>query len=1268
MIKRILKSIFTIAIYGISCLQAQTSIDNEPANNSFPGDTVLLPVNNNGVITNSSDNDYFNIVTSKNGVLNISVTGTNSQMQSRIYVYNNIGNLEGYHTANFGGDDLSMEFLTQYAGLYYVRIQNVKSGNISSNYTLRIELDTSDVYEYNNTISSVNGSTAFQVSLDEKYPAKVKSKIQGYYYVSNGGNYNYDALTADQDVFKISTGANTGVLNLKINPVPVNLKMRIQVFKDDGVTQLGYSDASVNGDSLSFDLLTQYGGTYYVVVKNINGNKNGAGNSSNQEYTLNLSLDTSGGEYNDNVGAISSNAPISISRDETNPTRIIGKIKGYKYLNNGGFYNFPNLSADQDYYKVSTGAQKGVLVMNLKEVPLNLKFRIQVFKEDGTSVLGYNDAGFNGDLTSLELLTQYSGVYYIHISNINGSANGPLNTSPDRYVLEVLLDTSGQEFNDNVGALTGVAAIQASEDPGNPNLLKGKIRGYYYVNNGGKYNLSNLTVDEDIYKVTTGISKGVLIMKMSDVPQNLRFRVEAYASNGSTLLGYQDAGINGDSLRFELLTEYAGVYYLKISNINNKANGAGNTSSSPYTLEVYLDTLGREFNNNPAAINSMVPVMASLDETRPVRIIDKIRGYHYVNNGGNYSFSGLKADQDYFKVSTGQYKGVLILNLSQVPANLRLRMYVYKEDGITPVAYKDASFNGDTMRLELLTEYAGNYIVHLSNINGASNGSQNTSSVPYFLDISLDTLGNEYNDDITLLGNVVPAKVSLNENTPNVFYGKLRGYHYINNGGNYHFNSLSADEDLYKITTGRDSGVLIMKIGNVAKNLKYRIELLNEDGSISYGYRNANSNGDSLTFEVLLFNPGTYFIRVINVNGVGNTQGNTSSVPYKLSTYLESGYYEFNNSLSTATPLDANDTIYAKIRGHYRVNFGTFSGADFNNLEPDFDVYRINPGCHYFQSATISNAPLNMRIRISAYDTTGNFLLGTRNATTNGGKVVLLASDLTKTNIVRYLRVENINTGNSGNTDAGTYLLTTSIIDTLYHPLISPRTTNPCLDSVVTFTSNSASNNMWSTGEVSRSINVKALSNKFVTLQTEKTGCYSGMDTAYVILKNKPNPDFTYSVDQRTVNFFNLSPTATKFYWHFGNGKTISALANPTHTFTADGTYTVLYIATNNCGVDSVKKQITVPDIISSVRGHEAYRFEIIPNPNKGNFTLELANPLSVGSKLEIVDGIGKTVFELNLEKGIKTVDLQSELKSGFYYLRISSPDRSFVKKFSVLK
>ncbi len=70
-------------------------------------------------------------------------------------------------------------------------------------------------------------------------------------------------------------------------------------------------------------------------------------------------------------------------------------------------------------------------------------------------------------------------------------------------------------------------------------------------------------------------------------------------------------------------------------------------------------------------------------------------------------------------------------------------------------------------------------------------------------------------------------------------------------------------------------------------------------------------------------------------------------------------------------------------------------------------------------------------------------------------------------------------------------------------------------------------------------------------------------------------PQFSAAVNGLTAVFSNQSQFASSYAWDFGDGATSSA-EQPTHTYAADGTYTVTLSATNDCGTVSATQSVVI--------------------------------------------------------------------------------------------
>jgi len=89
----------------------------------------------------------------------------------------------------------------------------------------------------------------------------------------------------------------------------------------------------------------------------------------------------------------------------------------------------------------------------------------------------------------------------------------------------------------------------------------------------------------------------------------------------------------------------------------------------------------------------------------------------------------------------------------------------------------------------------------------------------------------------------------------------------------------------------------------------------------------------------------------------------------------------------------------------------------------------------------------------------------------------------------------------------------------------------------------------------------------------------TGLPVTVTAIAEGVTADFTYGPTPvlvgRAVNFTNLSRNATAYEWDFGDGGTSTA-ANPTHTYSTAGTYTVVLTATNLCDVAVISRELRV--------------------------------------------------------------------------------------------
>lgn len=95
-----------------------------------------------------------------------------------------------------------------------------------------------------------------------------------------------------------------------------------------------------------------------------------------------------------------------------------------------------------------------------------------------------------------------------------------------------------------------------------------------------------------------------------------------------------------------------------------------------------------------------------------------------------------------------------------------------------------------------------------------------------------------------------------------------------------------------------------------------------------------------------------------------------------------------------------------------------------------------------------------------------------------------------------------------------------------------------------------------------------------VTL-TVSNAAGSSTFTQNIVVEAGPTANFTSSVSLLTATFTNASTNAIAYSWNFGDGDS-SSDANPMHTYGADGVYTVVLTATNNCGTSTFSQNVVI--------------------------------------------------------------------------------------------
>jgi len=194
---------------------------------------------------------------------------------------------------------------------------------------------------------------------------------------------------------------------------------------------------------------------------------------------------------------------------------------------------------------------------------------------------------------------------------------------------------------------------------------------------------------------------------------------------------------------------------------------------------------------------------------------------------------------------------------------------------------------------------------------------------------------------------------------------------------------------------------------------------------------------------------------------------------------------------------------------------------------------------------------------------------------------------------------------------------------------------------------NSSASYLWSTGETTPQIDVSASGSISVTVINV---CGDSATSAAIVVNVNPLPPTpTITYDGTTLT----SSAATGNQWYI-DGNIMSLETNQTIVTTNPGSYTVIV-------TDTVTNCISLessPEVISGINEISAgLMFNIYPNPNNGQFIIELSDVKKEDYLIEVRNIIGQLIYieEVGKVSGeLLKIDL-SEHHQGVYFLSVSN-------------
>lgn len=204
--------------------------------------------------------------------------------------------------------------------------------------------------------------------------------------------------------------------------------------------------------------------------------------------------------------------------------------------------------------------------------------------------------------------------------------------------------------------------------------------------------------------------------------------------------------------------------------------------------------------------------------------------------------------------------------------------------------------------------------------------------------------------------------------------------------------------------------------------------------------------------------------------------------------------------------------------------------------------------------------------------------------------------------------------------------------------------------------SNPGGSYQWSNGDTTQTISVTA-AGTYSVIATSADGC-EGMDSVAITTLASPNGSITVDTSGCPTILFtgvNGGGLADTQSWSSSDGG-VGSGASFSHTFSANGTYTVNFLQENACGTDSTTVSITINCLVGTTAPNGT-QVLLYPNPTRGAARVILSLPTAGEATIAVSDLNGKTLHSQNLTgaAGSQSIDLDlSRFSAGMYLVRVT--------------
>lgn len=152
-----------------------------------------------------------------------------------------------------------------------------------------------------------------------------------------------------------------------------------------------------------------------------------------------------------------------------------------------------------------------------------------------------------------------------------------------------------------------------------------------------------------------------------------------------------------------------------------------------------------------------------------------------------------------------------------------------------------------------------------------------------------------------------------------------------------------------------------------------------------------------------------------------------------------------------------------------------------------------------------------------------------------------------------------------------------------------------------------------------------------------------------------------------TVTYANSTTGAVAYTWNFGDGTALETSANPSHTYTAPGVYTVSFTALNAAGCSETISQVITVENVTSVAGINQNESVVITQSPEGlvvNYSFKNSTKLAVTLYNSLGEKVTESEQKLLQDKG-QFILQKGQLAKGIYTVESIYNNNKKVQKIS---